>query len=70
MGFSGTHNPAMMRQGMSGMDMAMTTSPTTKSADRFEARPTAGPLATVERYAPFWADHALNGATAPHTVTA
>lgn len=31
MGFSGTHNPAMMRQGMSGMDMpmTMTTSPTT-----------------------------------------
>ena len=27
MGFSGTHNPALMGDGMSGMDMAMTTSP-------------------------------------------
>ena len=27
MGFSGTHNPAIMRQGMPGMDMDMTTSP-------------------------------------------
>ncbi|MEP7036368.1 MAG: hypothetical protein ABI934_12325 [Actinomycetota bacterium] len=27
MGFSGTHNPAHMGDGMSGMDMAMTTSP-------------------------------------------
>jgi hypothetical protein len=28
--FSRTHNPAIMRQGMSGMDMTMTTSPTRK----------------------------------------
>ena len=27
MGFSGTHNPSVMRDGMSGMDMTMTTSP-------------------------------------------
>ena len=27
MGFSGTHNPSVMHGGMSGMDMAMTTSP-------------------------------------------
>ncbi len=42
MGFSGTHNPATMRKTMSGMDMdmamTMTTSPPTKSADRFEDR--------------------------------
>jgi hypothetical protein len=27
MGLSGTHNPSVMGDGMSGMDMAMTTSP-------------------------------------------
>jgi len=27
MGFSGTRNPSVMRDGMSGMDMTMTTSP-------------------------------------------
>lgn len=27
MGFSGMHNPAMMREGLTGMDMTMTTSP-------------------------------------------
>ena len=29
MGFSGTHNPAMTGEGMSGMDMALTTSTVT-----------------------------------------
>lgn len=29
MGFSGTHNPAMMQEGMSGMDMTLTTSTVT-----------------------------------------
>jgi len=29
MGFSGAHNPAMMREGMSGMDMDLTTSTST-----------------------------------------
>ena len=44
MGFSGTHNPATMREGMSGMDMPMTmmTSPTTHSPDRLDARRNAG----------------------------
>jgi len=29
MGFSGTHNPAMMREGMPSMDMTMTASTAT-----------------------------------------